>query len=196
MHSGGVTRDMATWCLLIGGICCATLGFPTVFQFLGLKSFIFPNSSIIFVTELFTFFLFFLVCLCYYFNFAPAAVLCVSSVCAEHFEGTFSFASIRFFFFTICLQISYLSLSFSLFCFVCCLLCGFLGFKPFPFIFLWFVMVSGSEVRVICPSVSFFFARLRVALGVSGNFLPLVGDFVFAGCGLSVVIGELSPILG
>ena len=57
-------------------------------------------------------------------------------------------------------------------------------------------MVSGSKVRVICPSVSFFFARLGAALGVFGDFLPLVGDFVFAGCGLSVVIGELSPILG
>ena len=57
-------------------------------------------------------------------------------------------------------------------------------------------MVSGSEVRVICPSVSFFFARLGVALGVSGDFLPLARDFVFAGCGLSVVIRELSPILG
>ena len=44
--------------------------------------------------------------------------------------------------------------------------------------------------------MSFFFARLGVALGVSSDFLPLVGDFVFAGCGLSVVIGELSPILG
>ena len=57
-------------------------------------------------------------------------------------------------------------------------------------------MVSGSEVRAICPSVSFFFARLEATLGVSGDFLPLVGDFVFAGCGLSLVIGELSPILG
>ena len=57
-------------------------------------------------------------------------------------------------------------------------------------------MVSGSEVTVICPSVSFFFARLGVALGVSGDFLPLVRDFVFAGCGLSVVIRELSLILG
>ena len=57
-------------------------------------------------------------------------------------------------------------------------------------------MVSGSEVRVICPSVSFFFARLGVALGLSGDFLPLVGDFIFVGCGLSVVIGELSLILG
>ena len=57
-------------------------------------------------------------------------------------------------------------------------------------------MVSGSKVRVVCPSVSFFFARLGATLGVSGDFLPLVGDFIFAGYGLSVVIGELSPILG
>ena len=57
-------------------------------------------------------------------------------------------------------------------------------------------MVSGSEVRATCPFVSFFFARLRPALGVSGDFLPLVGDFIFAGCGLSLVIGESSPILG
>ena len=57
-------------------------------------------------------------------------------------------------------------------------------------------MVNGSEVRVVCPSVSFFFARLGAALGVSGDFLPLVGDFIFASCGLSLVIGELSLILG
>ena len=36
-------------------------------------------------------------------------------------------------------------------------------------------MVNDSEVRVACPSVSFFFARLRAALGVFGDFLPLVG---------------------
>ena len=57
-------------------------------------------------------------------------------------------------------------------------------------------MVSGSEVRATYPSVSFFFARLGAALRVSGDFLPFVGDFIFAGCGLSLVIGELSPILG
>ena len=44
--------------------------------------------------------------------------------------------------------------------------------------------------------LSFFFARLGSTLGVSGDFLPLVGDFIFASCGLSLVIGELSPILG
>ena len=57
-------------------------------------------------------------------------------------------------------------------------------------------MVSSFEVWVACPSVSFFFARLGVALGVSGDFFPLVGDYIFEGCGLSVVLGELSPILG
>ena len=57
-------------------------------------------------------------------------------------------------------------------------------------------MVNGSKVRVVCPLVSFFFAHLGAALGVSGDFLPLVGAFIFAGCGLSLVIGELSPILG
>ena len=57
-------------------------------------------------------------------------------------------------------------------------------------------MVSSSEVWVACPSVSFFFARLGAALGVSGDFFPLVGDYLFEGCGLSVVLGELSTILG
>ena len=57
-------------------------------------------------------------------------------------------------------------------------------------------MVSGFEVRAVFPSVSFFFARLGAALGVSSDFLPLVGDFIFVGCGLSLVIGELSLILG
>ena len=56
-------------------------------------------------------------------------------------------------------------------------------------------MVSDSEVKVACPSVSFFFTRLGVSLGVSGDFLPLVGDFVFADCGLSAALGKLSPIL-
>ena len=57
-------------------------------------------------------------------------------------------------------------------------------------------MVSNSEVRVACPSISFFFAHLGAALSVFGDFLPLVGDFIFTSCGLSVVLGDLSPILG
>ena len=43
--------------------------------------------------------------------------------------------------------------------------------------------------------MSFFFARLGAVLGVSGDFLLVVGDFIFVGCGLSLVTGELSLIL-
>ena len=56
-------------------------------------------------------------------------------------------------------------------------------------------MVSSSEIRVVCPSVSFLFACLGASLDTSRAFLPLVGDFVFEGCGLSVVLGELFPVL-
>ena len=52
------------------------------------------------------------------------------------------------------------------------------------------------RLEQLAPLCLFFFARLGVALSVSGDFLPLVGDFIFMGCGLSLVIGELSPILG
>ena len=36
-------------------------------------------------------------------------------------------------------------------------------------------MVGSSEVRIACPSISFFFARLGGSLGV----FPNVEDFVF-----------------
>ncbi|KAM4109597.1 hypothetical protein ACJW30_03G131800 [Castanea mollissima] len=56
-------------------------------------------------------------------------------------------------------------------------------------------MVNSAEVRVTCPSVSFFFACLGASLGASCAFLPLVGNFAFKGSGLGVVLGELSPML-
>ena len=55
-------------------------------------------------------------------------------------------------------------------------------------------MVSGSEVKATCPSVSFFFARVGATLGVFSDFLPLVGDFIFSGCGLSLVIGDFGSV--
>ena len=45
------------------------------------------------------------------------------------------------------------------------------------------------------PLCVFFLCLLRGCFGCLRR-LPLVGDFIFAGCGLSLVIGELSPILG
>ena len=56
-------------------------------------------------------------------------------------------------------------------------------------------MVNGSKVRVACPSVSFFFARLGASLGTSCVFLPSVTNFVFEGSSLGVVLGSLFPLL-
>ena len=51
---------------------------------------------------------------------------------------------------------------------------GFLGFIFFP-LFYGFSMVSGSEVRIACPSISFLFAGLEGSLGV----FPYLESFVF-----------------
>ena len=56
-------------------------------------------------------------------------------------------------------------------------------------------MVSSSEVRIACPSISFLFACLGASLGVSRNFVPLVGGFVFEGSSLSVALADFLPLL-
>ena len=56
-------------------------------------------------------------------------------------------------------------------------------------------MVDSSKVRVVCPLVSFLFARLGASLDTSSPFLPLIENFIFEGCGLGVVVGELFPML-
>ena len=38
-------------------------------------------------------------------------------------------------------------------------------------------MVDSSEVRVVCPLVSFLFARLGASLDTFSAFLPLIGNF-------------------
>ena len=52
-------------------------------------------------------------------------------------------------------------------------------------------MVGSSEVRIVCPSISFRFTHLRGSLGV----FPNVEDFVFKGNSLGVVLTELCPLL-
>ena len=52
-------------------------------------------------------------------------------------------------------------------------------------------MVGSSEVRIVCPSISFLFARLGGSLGV----FPHVENFVFEGNSLGVVLTELCPLL-
>ena len=55
--------------------------------------------------------------------------------------------------------------------------------------------LSSSEVRALCPSVSFLFAHLGASLEISRNFCPLVEDFVGGGNSLNLVLVDLFPLL-
>ena len=52
-------------------------------------------------------------------------------------------------------------------------------------------MVSSSEVRTKCPSISFLFARLGGSLGV----FPHLENFISEGSSLGVVVADLLPLL-
>ena len=56
-------------------------------------------------------------------------------------------------------------------------------------------MLSSSEVRALCPPVSFLFARLGTTLGISRNLCPLVEDFIGGDGSLGLVIADLFPLL-
>jgi len=56
-------------------------------------------------------------------------------------------------------------------------------------------MVGSTEVRVVCPSILFLFARLGASFGVSRSFLPLIEDFVFESSSLSVALVDFVPLL-
>ena len=75
-------------------------------------------------------------------------------------------------------------------------------FSPFSSLFFFFAfgfirgsvclsMVSSSEVRIACPSISFLFARLGGSLGV----FPHLENFIFEGNNLGVVVADLLPLL-
>ena len=79
------------------------------------------------------------------------------------------------FFFIICYKFLDFSFPFpSLWLF---LFSGFWDFSFYLFLLclFWVSMVSSSEVRIACPSVSFIFAHLGGSLGV----FPNLEDFVF-----------------
>ena len=110
-----------------------TLGFPAVFQFLGLKFSLFlhfPISLIIFVSEFSPSFSLFT---CATTLTLLQSLLCESSfpVCVAYFEGTFFFPPLYFFFFITCLYISDLSLLLFSFFFL------FLFFFVSPLFALW-----------------------------------------------------------
>ena len=75
---------------------------------------------------------------------------------------------------------------------------AFFIFSPFSFSFVFgfnwglvcLSMVSSSEGRIACPSISFFFAHLGGSLGV----FPHLENFVFEGNSLGVVVADLFPL--
>ena len=79
-------------------------------------------------------------------------------------------------------------------------LCKFLISFPYwafgiclSFLVFWVSMVSSSEVRIVCPSISLF-AHLGASLGVSRSS-PLIEGFVFENNSLSVLLVDLFPLL-
>ena len=56
-------------------------------------------------------------------------------------------------------------------------------------------MLSSSEVRAFCPSISFLFAHLGASLGTSCNSCSLVGDFVEGESSLGLAIADFLPLL-
>ena len=55
-------------------------------------------------------------------------------------------------------------------------------------------MASSSEVRTLCPSVSFLFTHLGASLRISSTFYPLVKGFVFGENSLNLVLANLFPL--
>ena len=56
-------------------------------------------------------------------------------------------------------------------------------------------MVESSEVRQLCSSISFLFARLGASFGSFSTQRPLIKDFVFRDSNLGFVLANLHPLL-
>ena len=64
-------------------------------------------------------------------------------------------------------------------------------FRIYLSLFSSFSMVSGSEVGIVHPSISFLFSCLGGSLGV----FPHLENFVFKGNSLAVTLADLLPLL-
>ena len=61
--------------------------------------------------------------------------------------------------------------------------------------FSFFLMVDYSDIRCNSPSVAFFFAHLGAFIGFSSGHCPWVRDFTLGDYSLSLVLGDLYPLL-
>jgi len=56
-------------------------------------------------------------------------------------------------------------------------------------------MIESSEVRQLCPSISFFFARLGASLGSFNTHCPPIEGFISRGSCLGFVLADLHNLL-
>ena len=56
-------------------------------------------------------------------------------------------------------------------------------------------MLGSSEIRQLCPFVSFLFAQLKASLGSSHTHYPQIEGFVFGGHSLDLVLIDLFLLL-
>ena len=56
-------------------------------------------------------------------------------------------------------------------------------------------MLGSSEIRQLCPSVSFLFARLGASLGSFHTYCPPIEGLIFGGNSLGLVLTDLYPLL-
>ena len=56
-------------------------------------------------------------------------------------------------------------------------------------------LMDDSDIRHTSASVAFLFTRLGMFIGCSSGHYPQIGDFVLGGNSLSIVLGDLYPLL-
>ena len=66
----------------------------------------------------------------------------------------------------------------------------FLNFAFFVSFFMNYI-----DIRRTSPSIAFFFTRLGVLIGCSSRHYPQIGDFALGDSSLSLVLGDLYPLL-
>ena len=182
MSSGGAVPIVVTWHILMGRfdapfVCLSS--FPLIFSFLCPVfelPFFFLSSSLSLLCVI--------VSLCYFsYNFLHFSFSGVAPL-------RYGFFSLSLFFVVEIICKGYWVLVFFFIFFIWV-------FRILPLLFFIFLgsMVDSSEVRILCPSISFLFTSLRASLWVSCSFCPLVEGFVFRGSSLSVVLTDLFPLL-
>ena len=178
VRSGGTIHILVTWHTSTGGIQCfihVSFGFPADFQFFmpnSIKLFAFSLSSLL----------------------SPICAIIALCSSSQNFLSCFPFLGLfllryNFFPHALFFVVNFTGKRLLVFSFSC-----FGIWSPPPpthFFLLLGSMVDSYEVRRLCPSLSFFFVRLRPFLGSSRSFGTSIEGFVFGGSGLGLALADV-----